>query len=80
MPKIRCLISNKTKPDRHHVLSRGAGGPDDDWNLMPLSRQHHTEVHQIGLTTFANKYPKVKNWLLAHGWEFNELLKKWKHK
>lgn len=75
----RCIISGERNPDMHHVKSRKSSGTDDPWNLCPLSRRHHQEVHQIGLSTFANKYPQFKNWLLANGWYYIEHLNKWKH-
>ena len=41
--------------DANHVITRGAGGPDDG-NLIPLCQKHHKEFHQIGLTNFEMKY------------------------
>lgn len=76
----RCLISGDRNPDLHHVKSKGSGGPDEHWNLCPLSRKYHTEIHAIGLSTFAEKYPKFRNWLIANNWEYNPLLNKWRHK
>lgn len=49
--------------DAHHVTTRGAGGGDTYDNLMPLDRQHHTELHQIGYKKMCEKYPSVKEWL-----------------
>jgi len=56
--------------DPAHVRSRGAGGPDEAWNVMPLCRRHHTEQHKIGWCTFAAKYFGVQVWLGANGWYF----------
>lgn len=63
----------------HHVKTRGAGGPDDAWNLMPLTIHRHTEVHQIGLIRFAEKYSSVRQWLIDHGWEIDPVLLRWTH-
>ena len=44
--------------DCHHILTRAAR-PDliaDPRNLLPLCRKHHTEIHNIGTTYFADKY------------------------
>lgn len=41
--------------DAHHVVSRGAGGPDSE-NVVPLCRFHHGETHKIGKTTFQINY------------------------
>lgn len=76
----RCIISGQRNPDKHHVKSRKSGGTDDEWNLCPLSRKLHQEIHQIGIATFANKYPEFKNWLTAHNWEYIEHLNKWRQK
>lgn len=76
---LRCIISGERNPDMHHVKSRGASGSDDIWNLCPLSRRYHTEIHSIGMTTFSKKYPQFEKWLLANGWFYNEQLNKWRH-
>ncbi len=72
----KCIICNKDA-DRHHWRSRGASGTDDEWNLMPLDRLHHVEVHQIGNNKFAEKYQQVRSWLISNGWEFCNVRKKW---
>lgn len=76
--KDKCIICGKLNPDKHHWKTRKSGGTDEVHNLMSLCRFHHTEVHKIGASTFSEKYRIVKNWLLSHGWEYNELLKKWR--
>lgn len=43
----------------HHIRSRGAGGDDSAENLLPLCTSHHTEIHQIGTDTFAERHPCV---------------------
>jgi hypothetical protein len=78
-PLKKCLVSGKLGVDLHHVKHRGAGGSDEEFNLMPLSRAAHQELHKIGLTTFAEKYSQVKKWLLNNNWQFNTLMKKWLH-
>lgn len=73
-----CLICGQ-KADPHHIKSRGAGGNDVDWNLIPLCRFHHTEVHKIGLSLFQNKYYEIQQWLLNNGWTFDLGRQKWTH-
>lgn len=75
-----CLVTNRKGAEAHHIITVKSGGPDAEWNLMPLCRSAHTEVHKIGLTKFADKYGRVKSWLLAHGWEFEEFRQKWVQK
>lgn len=73
-----CLICRKLA-ERHHIKTRGAGGMDDDFNIMPLCRYCHLLVHSIGLTSFSKRYQIIENWLISNGWEFDEFLNKWKH-
>lgn len=61
----------------HHVKSRGSGGSDEVWNLMPLCQRCHNIVHANGLSTFAIKYFNVKRWLEKNGWEFCIIANKW---
>lgn len=74
---IRCLITGVLDADIHHVKTRGSGGGDKAWNLMPLCREAHTEVHKIGLRRFSEKYPIAKDWLINNGWTICELRNKW---
>lgn len=68
---IPCVATGRAPPsDAHHVKSRGAGGGDDYWNVIPLSRAAHQELHKIGTKKFAAKYPWVKQYLECLGWEF----------
>ena len=77
--EMRCLVCNRTGAVGHHVKSKGSGGSDKPSNLMPLCAIDHSRVHAMGLTSFAEKHPSVKNWLLANGWEFNDHKMKWVH-
>ena len=56
---MRCEICG-LPADRHHVVSRGAGGVDEEYNILLLCRGHHREIHSIGWRTFARRYPKVR--------------------
>jgi hypothetical protein len=60
-----CEVSNKWcgNMQPHHIQSVGAGGPDEDWNLIRLSKNLHKEVHLIGNKQFCIKYKncKIKN-------------------
>ena len=59
----RCTICGNISDAPHHVVTRGAGGTDNSKNLLALCTTHHTEIGQIGVQTFANKYPVVKHWI-----------------
>jgi len=51
---LPCLVCGANS-DPHHVRTRGAGGKDNA-NLVPLCREHHQELHTIGVLTFEDKY------------------------
>lgn len=68
----RCLVCNRRGCDPCHIKTYGSGGVDEEWNLMPLCRQHHSEQHNLGLFSFINKYPSVKFYINSHGWYFDE--------
>lgn len=62
--------------DIHHIKSRGAGGSDHPFNLMPLCRYHHSMIHAVGQTTFIRERG-LKDYLIEREWEFIEVLNKW---
>ena len=74
-----CLICGRSEADKHHWKTRKSGGSDDEWNLMPLCRMHHVEVHAIGATTFPKKYPRAMSWLIENGWTLDTSKNKWVH-
>lgn len=54
--------------DPAHIKTRGAGGPDTDWNVIPLCRTHHIEQHKIGWCTFLGRYWILRGYLQNKGW------------
>lgn len=80
LPCIACGKIGEGQIVLHHVKTRGSGGKDDSWNLLSLCQiPHHNEIHQIGLTVFAKKYPMVDEWLTYNGWTYDYFLEKWIH-
>jgi hypothetical protein len=60
--KMDCLACGLSPCDPHHTVSRGAGGSDK--TCIPLCREHHVEIHAIGIITFQEKYGlDIKKWL-----------------
>jgi len=76
-----CIICGKnTSKDTcwHHLKTRGSGGTDDSWNMVPVCFNHHTAYfHLKGLTFTANKFKKVHEFLINNGWIFDENRSKW---
>lgn len=77
----KCIIDENCSPDErrtfHHIYTRGSGGPDEIWNMIPICFKHHEEWHKVWTTKMAKKYPQVKDWLLKQGWFFDKNQKKW---
>lgn len=40
----------------HHLRTRGAGGPDDEWNLLALCALHHRLYHNVGGHRFSEMF------------------------
>ncbi len=79
MPNKHCVACGRLGAEGHHLKTRGSGGGDEEWNLMPLDRACHTEIHQKGTRLFAEKYPRVRAWLEQNEWELDPLRMKWVH-
>lgn len=66
-----CTACGKPPPsDPAHVKSRGSGGGDHLFNLLPLCRKCHSTSHSFGWYKFARKYPAVCFALYHRNWEF----------
>lgn len=64
-----CSVCGKNGPnDPSHLRSRGAGGPDEDWNVVSMCRDHHNEWHRKGVTTFLKEHPSFWALLNSMGW------------
>ncbi len=76
---FKCVVYHTSGADLHHIITRKAGGLDERWNLLPVAHAIHNEIHSQGLVRCATKYPAIKEWLISHGWELQELFgrKKW---
>lgn len=64
-----CVCGNPGYSDPSHVRSRGAGGPDTTWNVVPMCRIHHSIWHARGVNHFLFHYPAFELTLQALGWE-----------
>lgn len=58
--------------DAHHIRTKGAGGPDTDWNVFPLDRRCHRCWHQIGARAFCDGHPAFRFLLESKGWSFDD--------
>jgi hypothetical protein len=78
-PCICCGQSEVGKVCYHHIITRGAGGSDESWNLLPVCQEHHNLVHMIGIKQLSNRFPRVHNWLIDNDWNLCEIKRTWRH-
>lgn len=76
-PEGICIICGYYGVDLHHVKTRGAGGTDEDYNLVPLCHAHHVEVDHQGDYRMGLKYPSYQKWLIKNDWKYNPITKKY---
>lgn len=75
--QMPCVICLKRPADAHHIRSKGAGGPDAQWNVTALCRVHHQRFHALGIRKFCEESGIFSFWLLSRGWRFID--EKWSH-
>ena len=77
---LPCLIcESEATTVAHHIISKGAGGDDAEYNLVPLCIIHHGEIHR-SLRLFALKHEAFQEFLNQHGWEYEPFIGKWLNK
>lgn len=59
--------------ERCHIRSRGAGGSDDDWNILHMDRVCHQFQHQCGFVRLIYLYPNLLKILNNKGWELENV-------
>ena len=76
-PDGECLICGYVGVDIHHVKTRGAGGPDEAWNMVKLCHGHHQQLHTMGDKKFSEKHGVYREWLTKNRWKVNPITNKW---
>ena len=72
MRKLPCIACGVNPPNEaHHIKTRGSGGGDDAFNILPLCRLDHILVHQLGDFKFYNAHPHLLEYLHEMGWTFD---------
>ncbi len=70
-----CLACRKhTVLESCHVRARGAGGPNDAYNIIYMCHASHQAQHRWGWRKFLDKYPCVKEELESRGWVIEDVL------
>ncbi len=63
-----CVICGAWPVDAAHIVSRGAGGPDEEFNILSLCRLHHQMQHKIGFVRMIEKFPPLRFHMKKLGW------------
>jgi hypothetical protein len=74
----KCVICGNSG-EGHHILTQKAYPElkDKPWNIIPLTREYHSEWHNKGVSYMAEKYFQIKVWLKNHNWSYCEVKKTW---
>lgn len=64
-----CCVCGSTPSDPSHIKSRGSGGSDTIWNVVPHCRRCHSLWHSMGRDEFLKRFPKMRAKLIQLGWE-----------
>lgn len=52
-----CLVCPRREVDPDHLRARGTGSASqNDYSLIPLCREHHSERHQLGNSRFEQRH------------------------
>lgn len=71
MRQIPCLVCRKPGSEPHHIRTKGSGGDDSAWNVIPLCPDHHTlgsDAWHRNETRFLTRFPWVAAHLKKLGW------------
>lgn len=79
LDKYRCRHKNCGATENlevHHIIGRGAGGPDEEWNLITLCPKHHREITERKKTNIDLLKPLLKKgdfrWQKAYEYHLNK--------
>jgi len=77
--KLSCIVCGKNPPsDCCHIKTKGSGGPDSEWNLIPQCRKHHLEQGSKGWAWMIEHYEPLRKHLDELGWNLEDnKLKHW---
>lgn len=75
--ELPCMACGKYPPsEAHHIRTRGAGGGDDYFNILPLCNSCHTgsrfSWHQGGSVSFLIRHKHVYDYLKQLGWSISD--------
>jgi len=73
-----CVVRGTPYATMHHIYSRKAHPrlADEPDNMIPVCDDIHKLWHSQGTIWMQSKFPSIRAWLVAHGWELDPVL--WK--
>jgi hypothetical protein len=76
---ITCIVTGRPGAEYHHIKSQGAGGTDEDFNMIPICHKIHEQWHKKGTLYMAENYSYIREWLLENNWYLCVIRNKWVH-
>ena len=70
--ELPCIACGFCKSEAHHIKTRGSGGKDDWFNVIPLCSNCHTMSSYSWHNSkekFFKKFPHVLDHLIKLGWQ-----------
>lgn len=80
-PCICCMKNGKGMTCYHHLYSRKAYPEfsNKEWNKISVCQEHHNMFHNKGISFMANKFTRVRGFLIKHKWKTKPFQSKWFH-
>jgi hypothetical protein len=60
----------------HHIITKARQGGDYPWNLITLCFPCHREIHDIPMSEFIEKYPKIIRLFEIRGFIWDDFSKR----
>ena len=60
--------------DRCHIKGRGAGGGNEEWNILYMCRDCHRFQHAKGFSALVKKYNHLDKILVDKGWKLEPVI------
>lgn len=77
---VACVLCGDPSSTAAHIQSKGAGGTDEEWNLLALCFLHHRQQHDKSWKWMVETYPELNRILYDKNWHVVEEFGRWRLK
>jgi hypothetical protein len=77
--EFKCVVRGTPYATKHHIYSCKAHPAlaSQESNMIPICDELDKMWKSQGTIYMQNKFPDIRRWLIANGWEFDPVLWKW---